>query len=150
VCARIDCDTIGSIGLVTNVPITTFILKEPLTMKNLAGVLFVTMDIVVVVLYAPLTAVFVSSTNLWREVLYTRNMAIYLGWIALKLSFLSSLSKKYGDRTVFIYVALCVVTASVSIVCAMTFSTMTSNAFAHGFETEFLSVWPYLILMVMV
>lgn len=77
-------------------------------------------------------------------------MAIYLGWIALMLAVLLPLSKKYGDRTVVIYVALCAVTASVSIVCAKTFSTIASNAFAHGFETEFGIVWPFLTLMVMV
>jgi len=140
---------IGSIGVVTNVLITTFILKEPFTMKNLAGVAFVIAGIVVVVLFAPLTVVFVSSANLWQDVLYTRNMAIYLGWIALMLAILLPLSKKYGVWTVVIYVALCAVIASFSIVCAKTFSTMVSNVLAQGFETEFLSPWPYLTLVVM-
>ena len=66
------------------------------------------------------------------------------------LAILLPLSKKYGDRTVVIYVALCAVIASFSIVCAKTFSTMVSNALVHGFETEFLSPWPYLTLVVMV
>lgn len=141
---------IGSIGVVTNVLITTFVLKEPFTAKNFTGVLCVIVGIVVVVLYAPLTAVFVSSTNLWQDVLYTRNMGIYLGWIALMLAILLPLSKRYGDRSVVIYVALCAVIASISIVCAKTFSTLVSNTFTHGFEAEFLSVWPYLTLVVMV
>ena len=135
--------------MVTNVLITTFVLKEPFTRQNLLGVIFVIAGIVIVVFYAPLTVVFVSSKNLWEDVLFTRNMAIYVAWMAIMLGILLPLSKKYGEKTVVIYVALCAVIASLTIVCAKTFSTMLSNAFANGFETEFLSPWPYVTLIVM-
>ena len=129
--------------------ITTFVLKEPFTRQNLLGVIFVIAGIVIVVFYAPLTVVFVSSKNLWEDVLFTRNMAIYLAWMVVMIGILLPLSKKYGQKTVVIYVALCAVIASLTIVCAKTFSTMLSNAFANGFETEFLSPWPYVTLLVM-
>ena len=141
---------IGSIGVVTNVLITTFVLKEPFTMKNLIGVVCVIVGIVVVVMFAPLTVIFVGSENLWEDVIYTSNMAIYLSWMAVMLAVLYPLSRKYGDKTVVIYVALCAVIASLTIVCAKTFATMVSNGFANGMETEFLSPWPYGTLAVMV
>ena len=141
---------IGSIGVVTNVLITTLVLKEPFTMKNLIGVIFVIVGIVVVVLFAPLTVIFVGSANLWEDVIYTSNMAIYLAWMVVMLAILYPLSRKYGDKTVVLYVALCAVIASLTIVCAKTFATMVSNGFANGMETEFLSPWPYATLAVMV
>lgn len=141
---------IGSIGVVTNVIITTFVLKETFTMKNLLGVVLVIAGIVIVVLFAPLTVIFVGSANLWEDVIYTSNMAIYLSWMVLMLAILYPLSRKYGEKTVVIYVALCAVIASLTIVCAKTFATMVSNGFANGMETEFLSPWPYGTLAVMV
>ena len=141
---------IGSIGVVTNVLITTLVLKEPFTLKNLLGVIFVIVGIVVVVLFAPLTVIFVGSANLWQDVIYTSNMAIYLAWMVVMLAILYPLSRKYGDKTVVIYVALCAVIASLTIVCAKTFATMVSNGFANGMETEFVSPWPYATLAVMV
>ena len=141
---------IGSIGVVTNVIITTFVLKEPFTLKNLLGVVLVVIGIVVVVLFAPLTVVFVSSDNLWHDVIFTQNMGIYLAWMAVMLVILYPLSRKYGDKYVVIYVALCAVIASLTIVCAKTFSTLVNNGFQNGLETEFLSPWPYATLALMV
>ena len=141
---------IGSIGVVTNVIITTFVLKEPFTMKNLLGVVLVMIGIVVVVLFAPLTVVFVGSDNLWRDVLFTPNFAFYLGWMAIMLMILYPVSLKYGEKSVVIYVSMCAVIASLTIVTAKTFSTMVSNGFKNGMETEFLSPWPYATLIVMV
>ena len=49
----------GSVGVVTNVFITTFLLKEPLTKQILFDTDCVILDIVVVVVYAFLTVVFI-------------------------------------------------------------------------------------------
>jgi len=141
---------IGSIGVVTNVIITTYVLKEPLTWRILLGVAFVIAGIVIVVIFAPLTVVFVGSANLWRDVLFTANFGIYLAWMAVMLLILFPLSNKYGEKSVVIYVSLCAVIASLTIVCAKTFSTMVSNGLQNGMKTEFLTPWPYATLLVMV
>lgn len=141
---------IGSIGVVTNVVITTFVLKEPFTARVFAGVICVVIGIVVVVLYAPLTVVFVSSNNLWTDVIFTTNFGIYLAWMAVMLVILYPLSRKYGEKSVVIYVALCAVIASLTIVCAKTFSTLVANGMTNGMETEFLTPWPYVVLVVMI
>ena len=141
---------IGSIGVVTNVILTTFVLKERLTLKILLGVGLVISGIAIVVIFAPLSMIFVGSSNLWTDVLFRPNFAIYLAWMAVMLLILYPLSKKYGEKTVVIYVAMCAVFGSFSIVCAKTFSTMIKNAFEHGVETELLSPWPYGVLVMMV
>ena len=141
---------IGSIGVVTNVILTTFVLKERLTLRILVGVGLVIAGIAMTVIFAPLSMIFVGSSNLWTDVLFRPNFAIYLAWMAVMLLILYPLSRKYGEKTVVIYVAMCAVFGSFSIVCAKTFSTMIKNAIEFGVETELLSPWPYGVLVMMV
>jgi len=58
--------------------------------------------------------------------------------------------KKWGEKTVTIYIAQCAILSTVTIVCAKTFSSLFSNSMANGFETEFLHPAPYLVLLLMV
>ena len=141
---------IGSIGVVTNVILTTFVLKERLTLRILVGVGLVIAGIAMTVIFAPLSMIFVGSSNLWTDVLFRPRFAIYLAWMAVMLLILYPLSRKYGEKTVVIYVAMCAVFGSFSIVCAKTFSTMIKNAIEYGVETELLSPWPYAVLVMMV
>ena len=55
---------IGSIGVVTNVILTTFVLKERLTLRILVGVGLVIAGIAMTVIFAPLSMIFVGSSNL--------------------------------------------------------------------------------------
>ena len=90
---------IGSIGVVTNVILTTFVLKERLTLRILVGVGLVIAGIAMTVIFAPLSMIFVGSSNLWTDVLFRPNFAIYLAWMAVMLLILYPLSRKYGEKT---------------------------------------------------
>mmetsp|Transcript_17476 Transcript_17476/g.39575 ORF Transcript_17476/g.39575 Transcript_17476/m.39575 type:complete len:490 (-) Transcript_17476:242-1711(-) len=141
---------IGSIGVVTNVLITTRVLKEPLTKLNIFGVLCVVGGIVVVVLFAPKAVITFSSRTVWKDVLFTRNFGVYLAVFFGSLAVMLPVSRKYGKKSVLIYIIVCAIIASLTIVCAKSFSTLLINSSQNGIGIELLSPWPYVFLIVMV
>ena len=141
---------IGSIGVVTNVLITTRVLKEPLTILNIFGVLCVVAGIVIVVLFAPKAVITFSSRTVWNDVLFTRHFGIYLAVFAGSLTIMIPVSRKYGKKSVSIYIIMCAIIASLTIVCAKSFSTILISSAENGIGTELLSPWPYIFLIVMV
>jgi len=141
---------IGSIGVVTNVLITTWVLKEPLTILNIFGVLCVVAGIVIVVLFAPKAVITFSSRTVWNDVIFTRHFGIYLAVLAGSLMIMIPVSRKYGKKSVLIYIIMCAIIASLTIVCAKSFSTLLISSAENGIGTELLSPWPYIFLIVMV
>lgn len=59
-------------------------------------------------------------------------------------------ARKYGHKHVVIFVLTCSVIASLTIVSAKAFSSLLSEAFVSGFEKDWLSPWPYILLVVLV
>ena len=142
---------IGSVGVVTNVLLTTFVLKEPITKRILFGAACVIVGIIIVVVYAPLTVVTITPDNIWPSVLYTWHFLAYLLWILVMILILYPTSLRYGKKYVWVYVGLCAVIASLNVVTAKIFSTFVKNTVEHGWEVGgFLGPWPYGVLIVMI
>lgn len=141
---------IGSIGVVTNVFITTLVLKEKFTKVNMAGVISVVAGIVLVVYYAPRAVIEIKSAGIWSDVVYTMQGAVYFAVFVGGLAIMYPLSRKYGEKYVCVYIMMCAIIASLTIVCAKTFSSIFKRATDNGFETEFNSPVPYITIVVMV
>ena len=141
----------GSVGVVTNVFITTFLLKEPLTKQILIGAACVILGSVVVVGYAPLAVVFITPNTIWEEVLHTWHFLAYLLWMFVMIAILYPASLRYGKKYVLIPVGICAVIASLNVVTAKIFSTLVKNTIEFGWEYGgFLGPWPYVVLFVMI
>ncbi|KAJ1475058.1 magnesium transporter NIPA-domain-containing protein [Baffinella frigidus] len=132
---------IGSIGVVTNVFITTYILKEPFRWSTFAGAFCVVVGIIVVVTFAPMTVIEITSENVWSDVAYTMEGGIYLAVLVVSFITVSVIAevrdkvgKKWGEKTVLIYIGQCAILSTMTIVCAKTFSSILSSAMRNGFS----------------
>ena len=146
----------GASAVVTNVFITTYILKEPFRWTNFAGAVCVIIGIVLVVMFAPMTVMNITSERLWEDVIWTMEGGVYLALLVgsfIIMHFVSNKKdkngKKWGERTVVIYISQCAIVSTVTIVCAKTFSSMLTNSIRGGFETEFFHPAPYIVLILM-
>jgi len=140
----------GAIGIVTNVIITTYVLKEPFSKLNAVGVCCVIGGIVTVVLFAPRSTVVLHAQTIWADLIYTHQFLAYIIVFFVLLIALLSIGKKYGERNVFVYIGTCAVIASMTIVSSKTFSSILSQTFATGDAVHWKYPAPYLSLIIMV
>jgi len=122
----------GAVGVLTNVIITTYVLKEPFSKWNFLGVFGVVGGIITVVYYAPRATIVLKGPTMWEDLIFTPQFLAYALTFVVLLGFLLSIGKKYGERSVFVYIGTCAVIASLTIVASKTFSSIVAETFATG------------------
>ena len=141
---------IGAIGVLTNVLITTMVLKERMRKLNILGMAAVVAGIVLTVYSAPKSeAMAFNSSTLWPDVIATINGAVYFGVFVAGIIIMIPVNRYFGSKSVIIPVLASSIYGSLTILSAKAFSTLLTESIAHGFETNFLSPAPYLAFVVM-
>ena len=140
----------GAVGVLTNVVITTYVLREPFSKWNLLGVFGVVGGIVMVVYYAPKATIILHADTIWRDLIATPQFLAYAIVFVTLLAFLLSIGRKYGEKSVFVYVGTCSVIASLTIVASKTFSTIVAESLAAGDGSHWKYPAPYVSLLLMV
>jgi hypothetical protein len=87
-------------GVVTNVLICTFFLKEPLLKVNILGVLFIVGGIVTVVVFSPETTIVIKSATFFQDVIATTESMVYFIIFAVGVIIMVPVSYKFGERYV--------------------------------------------------
>lgn len=140
----------GAVGVLTNVIITTYVLKEPFSAWNCGGVLGVVGGIVMVVYYAPRATIILNAQTMWEDLIWTPQFLAYTVIFVVLLVLFLSIGKQYGERTVFVYIGTCAVIASLTIVSSKTFSSIVAETFATGDGSHWKYPAPYISLVLMV
>ena len=140
----------GAVGVLTNVVITTYVLREPFSKWNLLGVFGVVGGIIMVVYYAPKATIILHADTIWRDLIATPQFLAYAIVFVTLLAFLLSIGRKYGEKSVFVYVGTCSVIASLTIVASKTFSTIVAESLAAGDGSHWKYPAPYVSLLLMV
>jgi len=140
----------GAVGVLTNVIITTYVLKEPFSRWNCLGVVGVVVGIVMVVYYAPRATIVLHASTVGQDLVLTPQFLAYSIIFVVLLAALLPLGKKYGERSVFVYIGTCAVIASLTIVASKTFSTIVADSLASGSGEHWKYAAPYVSLTVMV
>jgi len=140
----------GAVGVLTNVIITTYVLKEPFSKWNILGVGGVVAGIVMVIYYAPRATVELHAPTLAKDLLFTPQFLAYGIIFVVLLAVLLPLGKRYGERSVFVYIGICAVYGSLTIVASKTFSTIVAETAARGDAEHFKHPAPYVSLILMV
>jgi drug/metabolite transporter (DMT)-like permease len=140
----------GAVGVVCNLFITTMILKEKCNIVNIAGIVCVISGIVLIVVFAPRTNIDITSDSVVQQYILTNQMGFYLiMWTTLFVMMLP-LCKRFGEKSVAIYVATGSVVASLTIVSAKVFSSLVTRGVTQGFDQDWISPVPYLALLFLV
>jgi len=140
----------GAIGVVCNLFITTMILKEKCNAVNVAGIVCVIGGIILIVVFAPRTNIDITSNSVVQQYILTNQMGFYLiMWTTLFVMMLP-LCKRFGEKSVAIYVATGSVVASLTIVSAKIFSSLVTRGVTKGFDKDWISPVPYLALLFLV
>lgn len=140
----------GAFGVVCNLFITTMILKEKCNAVNIVGIICVICGIILIVVFAPRTNIDITSDSVVQQYILTNQMGFYLiMWTTLFVMMLP-LCKRFGERSVAIYVATGSVVASLTIVSAKVFSSLVTRGVTKGFDKDWISPVPYLALVFLV
>lgn len=140
----------GAIGVVCNLFVTTLVLKEKVRAINVAGIGCVIVGIVLIVVFAPHTNIDITSGTVVQQYILTNQMGIYLIIWATLFVMMLPLCKRFGQRTVIIYVATGSVVASLTIVSAKVFSSLVTRGVTLGFDKDWITPVPYLALLFLV
>eukprot|EP00292_Cryptomonas_paramecium_P033511 CAMPEP_0113709998 /NCGR_PEP_ID=MMETSP0038_2-20120614/29901_1 /TAXON_ID=2898 /ORGANISM="Cryptomonas paramecium" /LENGTH=344 /DNA_ID=CAMNT_0000635983 /DNA_START=281 /DNA_END=1312 /DNA_ORIENTATION=- /assembly_acc=CAM_ASM_000170 len=140
---------IGAVGVLTNVLITTFILKEHISVLNMVGMLGVLGGIVLAVFYAPNSDTIFTSEGFWSDVISSKQGIIYIVIFVVAAVIMIIVNKYFGSFSVIVPVFTSSIFGSLTILSAKTFSSLLTKAISYGFDYYFLSPVPYLAFLLM-
>ena len=142
---------IGAVGVLTNVLITTFILKEKLRKLNILGMLCVVCGIAVAVSFAPRSSdTDFSPDTYWFGFIATLHGLTYLIAFAISAFVMVIINRFYGHRSVVIPILTASIFGSLTILSAKVFSSLFTHAIGAGSPAYFQSPVPFLAFAIMI
>ena len=124
---------VGSVGVFCNAILASFFLKEPLRKRDLVGLCFIVAGVVLIVMGVPEAPGVLTAHVIAHEVMPHPRCWAYLLALSLGVAALLVLARLgYGKRYLLVYLLLCSLISSVTVIAARAFSSMTTIALGLG------------------
>jgi drug/metabolite transporter (DMT)-like permease len=138
---------LGAVSVISNSVLAHYVLKEDLNRRNLAGVALAILGAVLIVVYAPS-----SDKQLTMEVLEQymseAGFIAFVACILAALAFLFVLGESVKRRYVVVYVLICSLTGSLTVMCIKGVSTALILTFQGRSQFDHLLPWLMLVTTV--
>jgi len=118
---------VGSVGVLCNAFLATWFLKEPLTKRNLVGMFTIICGVVLIVLGVPEAPVDLTVDTITNDVLAHPRAYGYLIFLFCCILLLRFLAPRYGDKYILVYLMLCSLISSITVIAARSFSSMLTS-----------------------
>jgi len=127
---------VGSVGVLCNAFLATCFLKEVLRRRDMAGMIAIIIGVVMIVLGVPALPDTMTVKTLQEEVLPSPRCWGYLSALCVCIFVLRILAPRYGDKHILVYLMLCSMISSITVIAARAFSSMLTSIFKGASDTE--------------
>ena len=135
---------LGAISVICNSILAHYVLREKLTSRNLLGVAFAIIGAVLIVVYAPSSDKQLTMDVL-KQYMSEWGFLVFVACIAVSLAALFLLRESVKRRYVVVYVLICSLTGSLTVMCVKGVSTALMLTFQGS--NQFTSLLPWLLVM---